>query len=267
MPSRTPTKGAHKDFPRFVRNALSSHEGRKLEALKAFGRWLFGDYRLTWPQLAWWQDEAFTAFLHRFDELDGFNTHRKWTLAQLVRLTVDVPGDTAECGVYQGASSWLICAANRGNRWHERMHHLFDSFEGLSEPGAFDGSHWRKGNLRAGEEVAAKNLAEFERVAFHKGWIPERFPDVSEKTFSFVHLDIDLYQPTRDSVAFFYDRLSPGGVLVCDDYGFATCTGATKAIDDFLRDKPEKMIALAAGAGFFIKGTPIAILAGRAVGG
>ena len=42
--------------------------------------------------------------------------------------------------------------------------------------------------------------------------------------------------------------------MTCDDYACTTCPGATKALDDFLKDRPEKMIALDAGAGFFIKG-------------
>ncbi len=46
-----------------------------------------------------------------------------------------------------------------------------------------------------------------------------------------------------------------GGIIMCDDYGFATCPGATKSIDDFLKDKPEKMISLSVGGGFMIKGT------------
>lgn len=53
---------------------------------------------------------------------------------------------------------------------------------------------------------------------------------------------------------FFYDRLNIGGVFVCDDYGFLTCPGATAAIQDFLISKPEKMVSLPGGGGFFIKG-------------
>jgi hypothetical protein len=48
--------------------------------------------------------------------------------------------------------------------------------------------------------------------------------------------------------------MNDGGVLVCDDYGFTTCPGATRAIDDYLSDKDERMIALPAGGGFLIKG-------------
>lgn len=240
-------------FARFVRDALSRDQSQRLLALRAVSERLIPDYRLTWHQLDWWHNSDFNAFLDRFGERGGFNTLRRWMLWQLLRLISNVRGDTAECGVYQGASSWLICAATQGSG---RIHHLFDSFEGLSEPDALDGTYWVRGSLAAGEDVVRHNLMPFAaKLEFHKGWIPQRFSDVDRNTFAFVHIDVDLRRPTLESLEFFYPRLAEGGILLCDDYGFRTCPGATAAIDDFLRDKPEKMIALDAGGGFFIKGT------------
>ena len=109
-----------------------------------------------------------------------------------------------------------------------------------------------------GVDEVKRVLARFPNVAYHPGWIPERFSAVTDKTFSFVHIDVDIYQPTKDSIEFFYPRLATGGILMCDDYGFSNCPGATQAIDDFLRDKPEKAIALTDGGGFIIKGSQVA---------
>ncbi|HEX8263166.1 MAG TPA: TylF/MycF/NovP-related O-methyltransferase [Allosphingosinicella sp.] len=244
------------NLARFVRNLGSRDRIRRLFALQAIANRLIPDYRLSWYQLDWWEDPDFNAYLERFGERRGLNTHRRWMLWQLLRLTAGVKGDTAECGVFQGSSSWLICSANRGRG---RTHHLFDSFEGLSKPGAEDGTYWTPGDLAAGEQIVLEKLSPFaDELSFHKGWIPDRFADVEEKTFSFVHVDVDLYQPTRDSIAFFYPRLAPGAILLCDDYACSTCPGATQAADEFLADKPEKMMALDAGGGFFIKGTAVA---------
>ena len=241
-----------RDIARFLRNVASQNRDRRLSALEQIANLLIPDYRLTWHQTAWWEDENFNAYLDRFGERRGFNSHRRWTLWQLLRLIAAIPGDTAECGVYEGSSSWLICSAVAKSG---RMHHLFDSFEGLSTPMSEDGSYWSAGSLAASEDDVRRNLAPFaEQLLFHKGWIPNRFSDVETKKFAFVHIDVDLFEPTRDSVEFFYSRLSPGGILVCDDYGCTTCPGATKAIDDFLADKPEGMLALDAGGGFLIKG-------------
>lgn len=254
-----------KTLARFVRNVVSRSPDRRLSALKTVGDWLLTDYRMSWPQLDWWQDSDFNAYLDRFEERRSFNTQRKWMLWQLLRLTAHVEGDTAECGVFEGASSWLICAANQ-HRSGNPIHHVFDSFEGLSGPGEKDGTYWKPGTYATAEHVVAGNLQPFAgRFELHKGWIPDRFPAVADRRFSFVHVDVDLYQPTLDCMRFFYDRLSAGGILLCDDYGWSTCPGATQAVDEFLRDKPEKMIALDGGGGFFMKsvqtGAPL-----RAVG-
>lgn len=67
-------------------------------------------------------------------------THKKFTLNQLIRLTWALPGDAAECGSYDGASSYLILTANQESR-SKKTRHIFDSFEGLSEPSDVDEDH------------------------------------------------------------------------------------------------------------------------------
>ena len=220
--------------------------------IQKIGIFLLGDFRLTGNSLDWMSDDLFNKYLYRFNEFGRFNSFRRWNLLQLLKFAEDIDGDTAECGVFTGASSWLICNISSKSS-HYKNHHLFDSFQGLSNPTKFDGEHWRKGALNASVDIVKANLAEFSNVTFHPGWIPDRFNDVDKLKFSFVHIDLDLYKPTLDSISFFYDRLSSGGILLCDDYGFSTCTGATKAMNEFLADKKEKIIAFASGGAFIIK--------------
>lgn len=234
-------------------------------ALRSLGQILLPEYRFKWPQMDWWYDEQFNSYLSRFDEIDGMNCDRRWMLRELLRLVSSVPGDTAECGVFSGSSSYLICQANANASVSAKKHHMFDSFEGLSNPSEHDGDHWTKGDLSYGLEKVKQNLREFEpHTGYYAGWIPERFDDVRDLKFSFVHIDVDLYEPTRDSLAFFYDRMSPGGIILIDDYGMTTCPGATKAGDEVLADKPEGMMRLSGGAGFIIKGTPTQFVSTRA---
>jgi O-methyltransferase len=221
--------------------------------LGRIARELLPGYKLKWPHVEWMANEQFNRYLRAFDEESGFNAERRWMIYQLARLTDQIAGDTAECGVYQGAGSYLICLANSGAGL-AKTHHLFDSFAGLSKPRDIDGRHWKQYDLACGLDVVRKNLTGFRSIAYHPGWIPERFFEVSDRSFSYVHIDVDLYEPTRDSMRFFYERMTPGGVILCDDYGFSTCPGATKALDEFLRDKPEKIISLSGGGGFLVKG-------------
>ncbi|MEO8901663.1 MAG: TylF/MycF/NovP-related O-methyltransferase [Polyangiaceae bacterium] len=238
-------------YRRFAHNDLEAG----FSLLHKLGSAILPGYRFQFPQIGWWLDPAFNDYLRRFGELDGMNGDRKWMLFQLCRMSHSIPGDTAECGVFRGASSYLICLANDGTG---KRHHLFDSFEGLSAPGSRDGRYWTAGALACSLHDVQERLERFADVNdYHEGWIPDRFPRVADRRFSFVHVDVDLEQPTGDSALFFYERLNPGGIFLCDDYGFSSCPGATVALDEFLSNKPEKMVALSGGGGFFIKGVHV----------
>ena len=175
---------------------------------------------------------------------------RKFVLYRMAQATRTLTGDTAECGCYKGGSSFLICLG-RGARG---PHHIFDSFEGLSQPGANDGTAWHRGDMKSSLKKVRGRLQRFPWVEYHAGWIPDRFPDVAERQFALVHIDVDLYGPTRAALEFFYPRLVPGGFLVCDDYAALGCPGATQAFDEFIAGRPEeRVIYVTSGQGFVVK--------------
>ena len=215
-----------------------------------YPHYLFSEYGRTWLD-----DEAFRRYYQRF--MDPGNWHsidRKFALCELLKLCRTVPGDTVECGAYKGATSYLICREQALNGAEKHRHHfVFDSFAGLSEPDGRDGSYWTAGDLQATEEDVRAALAEFSAFTILPGWIPERFAEVENQRFAFVHIDVDLYQPTRDSIEFFYPRLNPGGILLLDDYGFRSCPGATAAADEFFTDKDEAVANLPTGQGVVVK--------------
>ena len=49
-----------------------------------------------------------------------------------------------------------------------------------------------------------------------------------------VHLDADLYESTKDCLAYFAPRIPPGGVIVLDDYDAPNCPGVRLAAEEFL---------------------------------
>lgn len=223
---------------------------------KLAAKWGFQIYN---RNLNWVDDNGFWEIWNSSPFLNQ-RPDRKYVAWSMAIATLGVEGDTVECGVLDGATSYLICNAAKKLGIHKR-HHAFDSWEGLSDVLPEDHTEnklntffWKKGDLSVSQETTMKNLAAFDSISYYKGWIPSRFKEVEEISFSFVHIDVDIYQPTRDSLEFFYPRMNPGGIILCDDYGYHTCPGAKKAFDDFMLDKIEgPVIHIPTGQGFIVK--------------
>ena len=157
----------------------------------------------------------------------------------------DIAGDFAECGCWKGLSAYLTC-----HYIHQsgggREFHVFDSFEGgLSDKNEKDSNlryqlseeqiRDEKLQFSSTEEHLHHALKGYNFYSLFKGWIPERFSEVADKTYAFVNIDVDLYTPTKDSLEFFFPRLSSGGIIVCDDYNMSQFPGAKEAVDEFVQ--------------------------------
>ena len=151
----------------------------------------------------------------------------------------------AECGCWKGHSTYSISKILEKNNFKNRFF-VFDSFEGgLSDKNSKDINKNRY-NQNIKEAKVQKNyfysnynevkdlLKKFEFIKIYKNWIPVDFIKVSTLSFSFVHLDIDLYEPTFESLSFFYPRMTDGGIIVCDDYNSSDFPGATRAVNEFI---------------------------------
>lgn len=179
---------------------------------------------------------------------------RLWQLVQVLDTTRGIDGLIAECGFFRGLSAWGTCQYLRLEDPFFRGDgfHIFDSFEGLSEPGPQDrddapGIPVTAGLYRAALEDAHRMMCDFPGVAFHQGWIPDVFSEAPDGPYRMVHVDVDLHDPTRDSVRFFYPRLAPGGALVCDDYGFIRWPGAKEAVDRLVGETGARLLRLSTG--------------------
>ena len=175
-----------------------------------------------------------------------------WTLANMLRHAISVDGAVAEAGVFQGGTALLL--KNIITQQDRSKHlYLFDSFEGMKDVDEKDNRHISGdfGDTSLDQVQSVVGADDF--IIYRKGWIPESFNGLEEKSFCFVHIDLDLYQSILDCCAFVYPRLSRGGVIVFDDYGYASCPGALKAITEFFSDKPEKPLALQTGQALVYK--------------
>ena len=74
-----------------------------------------------------------------------------------------------------------------------------------------------------------------------------------ERSYRFVHIDLDLYEPTSGAIEYYFSRMVPGGIIICDDYGSLFWPGAKKALDEVGKAHGLKILSLASGQGVLIK--------------
>ncbi|MBL1217764.1 MAG: hypothetical protein D8M59_09740 [Planctomycetes bacterium] len=190
---------------------------------------------------------------------------RFYNLINLLKLTAGLDGFTAEAGCFRGQSSYLICRTRAeqeaGDPFDGSTHVIVDSFEGLSEPTQPDGSFSAKlyeagAFANTSVEHVRGALRAFPGVRIHKGWIPAVLGELEDVPYRFVHVDVDLYEPVKDCLEYFYARLVAGGVIVVDDHGpvpNGSYPGCAIACQEFSARVGVPFAPLSAGNAVFVK--------------
>jgi O-methyltransferase len=182
---------------------------------------------------------------------------RCYILHQLLKRSLHLNGDVVECGVYVGSTAQLLAATMSRYDKQKRFLHLFDSFEGMPEISNPDRDYHSEGDFNDTSLLEVqKRLKKYESICkYYPGFIPNTLVGVeSISTYSFVHIDVDIYQSVVDCLDWFYPKLVAGGIIVFDDYGFYPYRYAGKAAADaFFRDLPEDIIALPTGQAIVMK--------------
>ncbi len=193
---------------------------------------------------------------------------RAFTLARYVEYAHALAAPKVECGVFQGFSARMTCrilaALKHGFDGNEYF--MIDSFEGLSAPVAEDsqivtrpdGNSDRVQTHTAGHfavdlATVAARFKDYPRVRFVKGWIPQAFAALPQTSWSFVHIDVDLYEPTLACLEYFMPRLVPGGVIVNDDFSSPYFPGGGKAWAEFFARGKIPYAVLDTGQSIYIR--------------
>jgi O-methyltransferase len=163
-----------------------------------------------------------------------------------------VSGDLVEIGVYKGVMVMAMCAKLIQLGDAGRVVHLYDTFEGMTQPTADDvliqtrtAPDLSNPNVlvRSPLHQVKRNMSlvgyPAELLRFHIGDICQVGQDVPDKV-AFLRLDTDWYESTRFELEFFGPKVSPNGIITQDDYNW--WSGATKAVDEYLekQDAPRK---------------------------
>jgi len=179
------------------------------------------------------------------------------------RTALSAEGDFVECGVNAGFVSSAIMEKLSWNTLARRFY-LIDTFAGpvLTQ---YSPEEVRKERplvaqraLEAGAYVTdldrvRANFAEWENVAIVQGAVPGILKTVEFGAIAFLHIDMNCALPERAALEFFWDRLSPGAVVLFDDYSYYGHDCQREAIDAAASARGVEVLSLPTGQGLIVK--------------
>jgi hypothetical protein len=167
---------------------------------------------------------------------------------ELYKMILNLPGDVLEFGVYKGSSFiQFLTFRQYYENFESRTIVGFDSFGKFPDDLELESdlSFVKRFNNDGGDSISKTDLdtflkkKNFSNYNLIKGNILKTLPDYlmnnSQKKYSLVHIDVDVYEPTKFILDNIWDKIVRGGILILDDYG--TVEGETKAVDEFINDK------------------------------
>ena len=193
---------------------------------------------------------------------------RAFTLARYVERTAQLAAPKIECGVFRGFSALLACRVLKAldSGFDGAGFFLCDSYEGLSAPSEGDliykvGSDsptqgvlsHAMGHFAVDLHNVQAKFGDFPRLEFQKGWIPETFSSLLDSTWSFVHIDVDLYGPTFACLDYFFPRMERGGVILNDDFASPLFPGGGRAWTDYFDSKGLPYLVLDTGQSVYVQ--------------
>jgi len=178
---------------------------------------------------------------------------RCYVLYSLLKQAIHITGNVWECGVYKGGTAAMMLAILRDKMPTKRLY-LFDTFEGMPETDPNRDLHKQGDFADTSVESVAAYLGCDSRCHIRKGLIPNTFTGLEAERIAFLHVDLDIYPAIMDTMKFAWPRVSQGGFVVFDDYGFPTCPGAREAVDEFFANELCVSLCLPTGQAVVFKG-------------
>jgi O-methyltransferase len=230
----------------------------RLETLMQMDRWVGSGLRLA-QRLVNARTLLFDSYEPEIVEIiDKVRTYTMTTPARLAALSDamshvvrhQIPGAFVECGVWKGGSSMAAALRLLQLGRADRAFHQFDTFEGMTAPTEIDRSGTSGFSATAmlksapsGSKLAAyapmeevwRNMAATgypaELVQLVRGPVETTIPAQTPERIAVLRLDTDWYESTKHELVHLFPRLSPGGILIIDDYG--DWQGARRAVDEY----------------------------------
>lgn len=198
-----------------------------------------------------WKDDVLfkDKFLPLTSGITLVGPERLYILYQIANQVKFIGGVFAEVGVYKGGTARLLYEVLYS---YMDDFYLYDTFDGMPECNDKLDKH-HKGDF---SDTSLDKIKDMFKSCDEVNIIKGKFPETavpSNSLYSMIHIDCDIYQSVKDCCEHFYSLMLAGGIMVFDDYGFPSCPGAKKAVDEFFEDKLETPISLPTGQCIVVK--------------
>ena len=204
------------------------------------------------PLFSPWLGEEFKRYYAIAATRTLVSPDRCYVLYTLLKQALTVEGDIWECGVYKGGTAAMLAKVISESGAQKKVL-LFDTFAGMPATDKDRDLH-EKGDF---SDTSAEQVAAFvnapDVVTLRRGYIPDTFRGLKSHRIAFAHIDVDIYRSVINSLEFIWPRLSSGGFIVLDDYGFPSCPGALQAVDEFFARTPTRPLCLHTGQAVVFK--------------
>lgn len=216
------------------------------------------DYCPSWQKLNIYDNPEFAAYA-------GLDLVRENTLLKIDRLNTiynallwivenrTTPFSSVEVGVYRGGGSLFINKCLNGLCRNYLGHFAVDTFSGHDIediPNVREGSHVVSMFSDTSRQHVQKLLSESDNANVMACRI--QHAEIDYTTLGFVHLDTDLYGPTKWVLQKLGSMALLPYIVIVDDYGFDTCPGVKNAVDEFMSERPEKTFGFPLSTGQYI---------------
>jgi len=161
-----------------------------------------------------------------------------------------VPGAFVECGVWRGGSAMAMALKLLRLDSTDRDLYLFDTFKGMTAPASRDvdlrgrsaqsgrtarrkSGHWLEAPLDDVQDGMRSTGYPEDLIHYVVGDVDETIPKHSPEEIALLRLDTDWYSSTAHEMRSLYPHLTPGAVVMIDDYGH--WRGARHAVDEYMQ--------------------------------
>ena len=162
------------------------------------------------------------------------DVYRCYELYQMVKEVSGIDGDILEVGVWRGGTGAILAAAAK--RWKPEANvFLCDTFSGVVKADEHDPGYRGGEHSDTSEEIVSSLISKIDgkNIKILSGIFPEETSEsIGQRNISLCHIDVDVYKSALDVVRWVEPRMLSGACIVFDDYGFSSCQGITRVVDE-----------------------------------